>query len=401
MDVIVPYGINYKKCTKKSYSGYKRLQIFPYLEQNLLQKNKELSMALIAELHCSCYFKDIDDFIICFFSNYYILSGMTYSYFIERYFQKIINMKKVIPKSQQNIALINSTELRNMYCSIFTFFLENPIVKFNTKISNKCYRDEYYLPYCNLQEITIVYDNNNNALSNKLSKGIRELLFWLSIKIDPMSVTLKKFINPENLEKILFWIHWCTKIESIERKINKNNLPQYCFLSKFSSLQNKQNDCWEFFVWDKIWQECQKNKFVNKNLLKSISNLFYHNYRRNLLKDRAGLIAIGILIAKSHLKIEIERKITKMEIFTNLNANNFYKNIHIDEDNDEKYIELYNSYHNIKPKEKLEHKKMYKLNKIEQKMDFLTGYLPKVGEKNDESEDKKTKKISDYFSSNN
>jgi hypothetical protein len=34
-------------------------------------------------------------------------------------------------------------------------------------------------------------------------------------------------------------------------------------------------------------------------------------------------------------------------------------------------------------------------------MDFLTGYLPKVGEKNDESEDKKTKKISDYFSSNN
>jgi hypothetical protein len=58
MDVIIPYGINYKKCGKKSYSEFKRTQIIPYLEKNILDKNSELSMNIIAEMHCSCYFNE-------------------------------------------------------------------------------------------------------------------------------------------------------------------------------------------------------------------------------------------------------------------------------------------------------------------------------------------------------
>ena len=45
MDVIIPYGINYKKCGKISFSEYKRSQLLPYLEKNLKEKNSELVMS--------------------------------------------------------------------------------------------------------------------------------------------------------------------------------------------------------------------------------------------------------------------------------------------------------------------------------------------------------------------
>ena len=48
-----------------------------------------------------------------------------------------------------------------------------------------------------------------------------------------------------------------------------------------------------------------------------------------------------------------------MEIFTSINANQFYKNINIDEDNDEKYLEEYNKFNNIKSKDNI--KNIYKI----------------------------------------
>ena len=56
MDVIIPFGIKYKKCSKKSYSDFKKQQLIPYLEKNLIEKNTEVVMGIIAEIHCSSYY---------------------------------------------------------------------------------------------------------------------------------------------------------------------------------------------------------------------------------------------------------------------------------------------------------------------------------------------------------
>ena len=87
-----------------------------------------------------------------------------------------------------------------------------------------------------------------------------------------------------------------------------------------------------------------------------------------------------------------------MEIFTSINANQFYKNINIDQDNDEKYLEAYNVFNNIKPKDNI--KNIYRLNTIEKKMDFLREYIPQEVPKEEikENNDNNPKKISEYFS---
>jgi len=125
MDVIVPYGINYKKCGILSLSGYKKTQIIPFLKKNILEKKSETVMALVAEMHCSSFYTDIENFIINFYSEHLSVSALTYSFFIARYLQKIIQIKENIKKTNQNISLINSNEMRNIYCSIFSNFLEN------------------------------------------------------------------------------------------------------------------------------------------------------------------------------------------------------------------------------------------------------------------------------------
>jgi len=387
MDVIVPYGINYKKCNILSYSGYKKTQIFPFLEKNLLEKKAETIMALVAELHCSSFYKDIENFVIYFFSNYLCLSSISYSFFLCKYFQKINQIKSIIKKSNQGISLINSNEIRNIYCSIFTNFLENKHNKFFLKIENKCYLDEVFLLHSHIQTFNVVYDENNVALSDKLSRGLREILYWID---NPK-------LNNESIENLLYWINWCIKIESLEKKIYKGiNL---LFSSNFTILDKiKKKDCWEFFLWTKIWQANQKNHFLNKNILKSITKLFFQNYVRSKLKDRAGLLAMGVLICNWQHKIKIERKITKIEIFASLNANQFYKNIKIEDDNDQKYLESYNLLNNIKQSENV--KKLYKINSLEKKMDFLREYIPKEETVvlKDENTPKIGKKVTEYFS---
>ena len=378
MDVIVPFGINYKKCSKKSFSEYKRTQLFSYLEKNICDKNHEVTMALIAELHCSSYYNDITNFIIYFYSNYLILSLPTFSFFIYKYLQKISQIKSSIPKKYQNIALINSNEIRNIYCSIFSNFLNNKINKFHIKLEPKCHLDEYFLIHSNIQTYINIYDSKNVSLSNKLSRGIREILYWLD----------NSKLNIESIEKILYWIHWCLKIDSMEKKVYKGVF--YSFSSNFSLLDKiKNKNGWEFFIWDKIFQKSFKNKNVNKILIRSLCKLFFHNYSKNKLKERSNIIAIAIIIANHPYKLKIQRNISKNEIFTSINANNFYKNIQIDTDNDEKYLEYYNDFNNIKSKDKLS--KIYKINKMEQKMDFLKDYIPKETQK-------KHNNVSDYFS---
>jgi len=382
MDVIVPYGIKYKKCVKKSFSEFKRTQLFPYLQKNLLDKNKETSLALMAEIHCSNFLDELHNFSINFFSNYLILSNLTFAFFLNQHLKKINNIKKTIPKSLQHTSLINSNEVRNIYCSIFCQFLDNIHHKFSIKIENKCHSHEITLLHSNLNSHKIIHDQNYNQLSSNLSKGISELTYWIYINKDNMTNQLKKFINIENIEKILYWIHWCYKIEKLEKRNNKNII--ISFQSKFPFLPQNCKSYFEFYLWNKIWIECEKNNFLNKNLLKAYTSLFFFNYTHTKLKDRAGLLAISLLLCNSPLKINIERSISKTEIFTTINANIFYKNIQLDPDNDEKYLELYNQYHKLD--NKISSKKIDK----EHKMDLFSNFVPQICDEK--------KKVTEYFS---
>ena len=387
MDVIINYGINFKKCTKESYSGYKRSALISYIEKNLIEKNAELVFSILAEIHCSSYYKDLQNIIISHYSQYNILYNITFAFFIDNYFQKIIDIKKTIPKSQQNNALINSNEMRNIYTSIFSNLISTKNHHILNKLPKNSHQPDYYLQYCKLKTFHPIVDSNNLQLTDQMSRGLREILFYSDIQVNDIEGKISKLLNTSNLEKINFWINWCFKIESIEKKFNKNKL---YFTSKYKALKNlKYNHFWEYFIWDKIWQKCEKNKFINKKLFKSFTNIFFTNYTHNKVKERCNILAVSLLLSNSRLQIPIKRHISKEEIFANLNANKFYKNI-ISPDEQQNYLTIYNNYNDIHKKDKTNNKKIYKQNKMEDKMSYLHNYIPKL---NNEA-----KKIDEYFS---
>ena len=381
MDVIIPFGIKYKKCSKKSYSDFKKQQLIPYLEKNLIEKNTEVMMGIIAEIHSSSYYTDLHAFIIAFYANNLLLN-ISVASFIHDNLQKITMISETTKKKYRNEALINSNEIRNIYSSIFIKFIEGKQQKLNVHLEKNCNREEVYLLHCNLTEFPYIEDDNHTQLSLLMSRGIREILYFLKMEIDMLNVNISLFINRKNVEKIVYWLLWLVKIESIEKKYVDMN---YKITSKYGALIGKKMS-WILFIWDKIWQKCERNNYINKPIIKSLTNLFY--YKKDDIKDRAGIVAISLLISLSPIKINTTRKISKLEIFTSLNANQFYKNINIDADNDKHYLELYNEYHN-----KPDTKEVMKRSHVDNKMDFLKDYLPKINQKPTNK-----KNVLDYFS---
>ena len=152
MDVIINYGIKYKKCAQVSYSGYQRKSLLAHLLHHIIHQNKEISYALIAELHCSSYYKDIENFFIHYLSNYVLYNDISLAFFIYHSIEKIKMIKKILSKSYRNIGLINSNEIRNIYSTIISKLLASKIIsKHNTiKIGNKSHHSEHYLIYSNL-----------------------------------------------------------------------------------------------------------------------------------------------------------------------------------------------------------------------------------------------------------
>jgi len=381
MDVIIPFGIKYKKCSKKSYSDFKKLQLIPYLEKNLIDKNTEVMMGIIAEIHSSSYYSDLHAFIISFYANNLLLN-LSVASFIDDNLQKFNMISETTKKKYRNDALINSNEIRNIYSSIFIKFIEGKQQKLIVRLEKNCNKEEVYLLHCNLTEFPYIEDDNHTQLSLLMSRGIREILFFLKMEIDILNTNVSLFINRKNVEKIVYWLLWLLKIESIEKKYVDMN---YKITSKYGALIGKRMS-WILFIWDKIWQKCEKNNYINKPILKSLTNLFY--YKKEDIKNRAGIVAVALLISLSPIKINTTRKISKLEIFTSLNVNQFYKNINIDSDNDKHYLGLYNEYNN-----KTDTKEVMKISHVENKMDFLNGYLPKVNQKQTNK-----KNVLDYFS---
>ena len=378
MDVIINYGIKYKKCGQVSYSGYKRKSLFDHLLYHLNHKNKETSYALMAELHCSSYYKDLENFFIHYLSQYVLYNDISIAFYLLQNIEKRKMIHKILPKSYRNIGLINSNEIRNNYSTIISMLLEAKIMsKTDTiKIGNKSHHSEHYAVYSNLSQFYPVIDSQNKELEPLLSRGIREILFY--------NETRAFQLNKTNYEKLFFWITWMNKIE---KKVKESYL--FSTTVKIMRKYEKWGKYWEYFIWDKIWQKCEKNNAINKTIIKSLLKLFYYNYNHSKCTDRAGILAIGVLISNTNIKIPIKREITDDQIFSNLNSNMIYKNVTTEDNNDDEYLNIYNAFYNIKKKDDTKMKNNYQKNKMETRMDLLKNYAPKMNNREN--------KISDYF----
>jgi hypothetical protein len=378
MDVILNYGIKYKKCGQMSYSGYKKKSLFDHLLYHLNHKNKEISYALMAELHASSYYKEFENFFIQYLSQFVLYHDISAAFFLLQNIEKRKIIQKILAKAYRNVGLINSNELRNNYSTIISMFLSSKLIsKMDTiKIGNKSHNSEHYAVHSNLSQFYPVIDSQNKELEPLMSRGIREILFY--------NETRAFQLNKTNFEKLIFWITWMNKME---KKVKESYLfsPTVKIMRKYE----KWGKYWEYFIWDKIWQKCEKNNAINKTIIKSLFKLFYHNYNHSKCTERAGILAIGVLISNTNAKIPIKKVITNAEIFSNLNSNMIYKNVTKEDNNDEEYLDLYNTFYNIKKKDDTKTKNIYVKNKMETKMDLLKNYVPKMNNKEN--------KISDYF----
>lgn len=364
MDVTIPYGVIPKKCKKVSLNEFHKNHLFALLEKSLDEKDIETSFSLIAELHSSDYFKDIHNFIINYYSRL-CLSKITYPYFINLFLEKIkVIMKEIKPK-YRDLALVNSNELRNIYAEVFSTYLEMKKVEF-PKFSKKDFVTEKMIKYTNLNEYQGIYDKNNVEVSDKIKIAVREIFYYLDLE--------GNVLNKKNVENILYWINFYKNYYLRERKINKGF--NYHFLSTHKNLKpyEKFSGTIEFFIWNKI---CHKTK--NRKLTKSYLNLFFYQYNKQLLLKRAHLLAVSVLLCNLN-QLKLDKTLSENNLISIMKINQFYLNISKDENNDEKYLEIFNEYHNKQPK--------IKITSTDAKLEYLQNFIPT----------KKIDKVSDYFS---
>jgi len=365
MDVTIPYGVIPKRCKKVSLNEFHKNQLFALLEKSLDEKDIETSFSLIAELHSSDYFRDIHNFIINYYSGL-VLNKISYPYFIKNFLDKIKEIEKGLKPKYRDLALVNSNEIRNIYAEVFSSFLEMKKIEF-PKFYKKNFLTEKMIKYVNLKDYEGIYDKNNVEVSEKIKIAIREIFYYMDLE--------KDFLNKKNIENILYWINFYHNYYLKERKINKGF--QYHFLSTHNLMKpyEKFSGTIEFFIWNKI---CHRTK--NLKLTKSYLSLFFYQYHKTLLLKRASLLAMAVLICNLNL-IKLEKTLSKQNLFSIMNMNLFYQNLGRGEDNDEKYLEIFNEYHNKQPK--------IKITSMDAKLEYLNNFIPQK---------EKKEKVSDYFS---
>lgn len=366
MDVTIPYGVIPKKCKKVSLNEFHKNHLLALLEKSLDEKEIETSFSLIAELHASDYFRDIHNFIINYYSSGLFMNKITYPFFLKMFLEKIKMIEMSLKPKFRDLALVNSNEIRNIYAEVFSTFLEMKKIDL-PKFTPKKFLTEKMIKYVKLTKYDGIYDKNNVEVSDKIKIAIREIFYYMDLEQD--------FINKKNVENILYWISFYYNYYSKEKRINKGF--QYKFSSTHHYLKpyDKYSGTIEFFIWNKI---CHKTQ--NLKLTKSYLYLFFYQYHKTLLLKRAPLLALGILICNLNL-VKLEKSLTEKNLFSIMNMNLFYQNLGKDEDNDEKYLEIFNEFHNKKPK--------IKITNTDAKLEYLHNFIP---QKN------KIEKVSDYFS---
>ncbi len=290
----------------KTYSGYKKSQVWASFQKELLKNNIDQALNWYVELMLSGLSIELFDKLIDFYmKEINIANPKLPSYLLSEYikFTEIIN---ILDCDHQIIA--NHQVIRNHFCEIVSILCLSNKQKTTKTIK---FKNSEFTPNIIRQKIEA---KNSNILKS----------IWKSGDYQDFYIPLNEFcwhLNvTKNKTKALYWISW---VYEWYKLCNKKFRDVECASRPINGVTKKYWNSFVWIIWEILIKEAKQRK--NPDLLKqirAISSLFRYNFKKTKVTSRFNYIATAIVyLTKSMPPIDFTLEIYKnYEILININC---------------------------------------------------------------------------------
>ena len=275
MDVPIPYIINDTRkqyeFNKKTYSGYKKTDVFNLLNKNIIIGKLEDVCNLGVECVISGYFEDLWEKILEIYTKFININSPYISYYLFNRLVLFIRISKQEYFMQTPLDMRNSQQVRNMFCEILSIL--NNCTKHRTilkliKINKTDFNPEYFKKRLTATD----YSKSINILEKEDPK---ELLFVMN------EISLHLDINNYNLNHCIYWLSWILEWEKLNI-LKKNKFD--CAFREIKDINPKFKRDFIWILWDIIIKEGEKRNNDLLNQLKSLYEFFKYKYTQSKKK---------------------------------------------------------------------------------------------------------------------
>ncbi len=303
---IEKYLKNIPKDKQKTYSGYKKSQVWASLQKELLKNNMDQALNWFVELVLSGQSIQLFDKLVMFFMKEINIANPNLpSYLLSEYikFTEIIN---ILDCDHQIIA--NHQVIRNHLCEIVSILCLSNKQKI---IKNIKFKNDEFTP---------------NTIRNKIEAN-KETFFikiWKDGDYQDFFIPLNEFCwhlsITKDKTKSLYWISWIFEWYKI---CNKKFKDVECESRPQNGVSKKYFKSFVWIIWDIILYETKQRK--KPNLFKQIHalySLYRYNFKKTHITSRYNYISTAIVyLTKTLPPIDFKQKIYRNDdIIININC---------------------------------------------------------------------------------
>ena len=328
---------NKKKFSKKTFSGYKKSDVFKIFNKSLLENKLEDALNWSVEIIVSNYINEIWDKLLLFMCNHINIANIKTINYIHKKYKEYTSLIK----NNEHSYLRNNQQFRNNICEIVCILCLSEKKKLITLKKPKI--TEFTLEHVKsrIKKNTINYDLIRLGDPNELKIACNEIFH--------------SFDNYD-LPNILYWLSWIIEWEKIVTKKKKNYV---CGYRPLQDIDIKYHNNMIWHIWEIIIYKTKQrySNFVEE--IKSLYDIFKYDYKKSKQNKRLPFLvcAIELLFYNGNKNnILIHRYDILVQASININfiykEKKAYENLSHELEKNDKYKFIYrnNQEHNSSPK---------------------------------------------------
>lgn len=343
-EIIDSRGVD--KFKKKTFSGYKKADVFKTLFKCIESKKVENSCNWLIECIISGYIIDLWEKLLLYSIKVININNPNLPNILYKnniLFNNICSRYNLKNNKEEILLLRNNDEIRNIFISLLGLILQSD--------KNKRY-DEY--PKLNDEDFNM--ENIMKRATSKLNLLPSNFIHFnepveLKLIFNELYYSFKNTDN-NGYEKSIYWILWLIQWE----KMNKKKLSNWTIDDRNEDIKKQHRSDVVWLIWELIFLELNDKDKNTVKQVKSLYELFIDNYSLNKKIKRLPLIYQSILYLLQKIDYSI-KPLNNIDIYLKLqlNVNTLFKIKKTNEINDIKLV----------PKKKVKKKKEKNVKELE------------------------------------
>tara|TARA_Y100000310_G_C20614796_1_gene780056 strand:+ start:14 stop:1081 length:1068 start_codon:yes stop_codon:yes gene_type:complete len=282
----IPYGFHINDCrrpknfTQKSFSGYKKINVFQAYEKALLDNKIEEACHWSIEIVVSGYINEFWEKVLHFICKRINIANLRLPTYVLERITIYENLKKY-NKIDDFLELRNNQQFRNLVCEITCVLCKSRKMNISS-----------------MKRVKIANVNSEMIKKRILATSV---LNGNLIKVnDPSEIKITSNellynIRNRNITNVLFWLSWMLEWE----KINIKKLKFFhCSFRPHENVDNKFANDFIWLIWEIVLQEARRTNFREE--IESLYFLFKYKYQKSKKSRRIVILICALEILFHH-----------------------------------------------------------------------------------------------------